>query len=79
MLELAGNVAPDLILSGGLMLDYLAEKSGDGRYDAAARLIEDAVDSGFEANALRPMEFGGDMGTKAVTGEVLDGLTRRKS
>ncbi len=59
------------ILSGALMLDYLAERSGDERFSDAAALIEDAVQAGFEANALRPMEFGGDMGTRAVTGAVL--------
>lgn len=62
------------ILSGGLMLDYLAERSGDSRYSDAAARIEAAVDKGFAANALRPMEFGGDMGTKAITRAVLAGL-----
>jgi len=64
------------ILSGALMLDYLAEKSGDSIYSDAAALIDDAVQAGFEANAIRPMEFGGDMGTKAVTNEVLMRLTQ---
>ncbi len=59
------------ILSGALMLGYLAEKSGDARFADAAQRIELAVEEGFAANALRPMEFGGDMGTRAVTAEVL--------
>ena len=59
------------ILSGGLMLDYLAEKTGDGAFADAASQVEDAVERGFSAGALRPMEFGGDMGTKAVTEAVL--------
>ncbi|THB73713.1 MAG: isocitrate/isopropylmalate dehydrogenase family protein [Desulfobulbaceae bacterium] len=59
------------ILSGGLMLDYLAEKTGDSKYSAAAALIENAVQTGFEQKRLRPMEFGGDMGTKAVTHELM--------
>ncbi|MGR3634665.1 MAG: isocitrate/isopropylmalate dehydrogenase family protein [Shimia sp.] len=59
------------ILSGAMMLDYLAEKSGDARLETAGALIEGAVDEGFSDNALRPMEFGGDMGTKAVTLEIL--------
>jgi len=62
------------ILSGALMLDYLAENSGEARYAKAASLIDTAVDNGFGANRLRPMEFGGDMGTLAVTREVLDQL-----
>ncbi len=60
------------ILSGGLMLEYLAEKTGNRGFEEAAGLIDAAVQAGFEANALRPMEFGGDMGTKAVTQAVLE-------
>ncbi len=60
------------ILSGAMMLEYLADKTDDSRYQDAAFLIEDAVDKGFADNALRPMEFGGDMGTNAVTTEVLN-------
>ena len=59
------------ILSGALMLEYLAEKTGNARFEESAVLIDEAVSDGFEANALRPMEFGGDMGTKAVTLEVI--------
>lgn len=64
------------ILSGGLMLDYLSERSGDERLSEAATLIEGAVDAGFAANLIRPMEFGGDMGTVAVTREVLAQVER---
>ncbi|MDE0588614.1 isocitrate/isopropylmalate family dehydrogenase [Halocynthiibacter sp. C4] len=60
------------ILSGGLMLDYIGEKAGAGGYENAGALIDKAVDLGFERNALRPMEFGGDMGTKAVTQTVIE-------
>ena len=59
------------ILSGALMLDYLAEKTGDSAYANAAERIEDAVSAGFEQGLIRPMEFGGDMGTRAVTDAVL--------
>ena len=59
------------ILSASLMLDYLADKSGYEPMAHAAQRIEEAVDRGFAENRLRPMEFGGDMGTKAVTEEVL--------
>jgi len=62
------------ILSGGLMLDYLFEKTGNARFEEAALRIEQAVDQGFAENALRPVEFGGDMGTKAVTQAVLERL-----
>ncbi len=59
------------ILSGALLLDYLSDRSGLAAPATAAALVERAVESGFAANRLRPMEFGGDMGTKAVTKEVL--------
>lgn len=59
------------ILSGALMLDYLTEKSESAGYAAAGLRIEHAVEAGFEANLLRPMEFGGDMGTEAVTSQIL--------
>ncbi len=62
------------ILSGGLMLDYLAEQTGNTALSDAAALIDIAVSDGFETNRLRPMEFGGDMGTKAVTNTLLDHL-----
>jgi 3-isopropylmalate dehydrogenase len=59
------------ILSGALMLDYLAEIAADTSLQDAADLINAAVDTGFAANRLRPMEFGGDMGTDEVTREVI--------
>ena len=59
------------ILSGALMLDYLAEKLDNEAYAKASRLIDDTVESGFSANRIRPMEFAGDMGTIAVTNEIL--------
>lgn len=62
------------ILSGALMLDYLSEKTGVSAYAEAAAMIQAAVDAGFAANALRPMEFGGDMGTRDVTRAVLERL-----
>jgi len=60
------------ILSGALMLHYLASRTDHEAYADAAQAIEDAVAAGFAANELRPMEFGGDMGTAAVTKAVLD-------
>lgn len=64
------------ILSGGLMLDYLADRTGDAALADAAQLIESAIESGFAAQALRPMEFGGDMGTQAVTRAVLQQIAQ---
>jgi 3-isopropylmalate dehydrogenase len=58
------------ILSGALMLNYLADKNGNDSMREAAKLIDDAIYRGFEANRIRPMEFGGDLGTQAVVTEV---------
>ncbi|WP_420413778.1 isocitrate/isopropylmalate dehydrogenase family protein [Roseibium sp.] len=55
------------ILSGALMLDYLAETQDQPALSDAADLINAAVETGFQNNMLRPMEFGGDMGTRAIT------------
>lgn len=60
------------ILSAALMLDYLADNMAADGFALAARRIEAAVSLGFAENALRPMEFGGDMGTRDVTREVLE-------
>jgi 3-isopropylmalate dehydrogenase len=60
------------ILSGALMLDYLADKSGNQQLAKGALLIEQAVYDCFEAKQLRPIEFGGDMGTRAVTQALID-------
>jgi len=59
------------ILSGAMMLDYLADKSGHQLLADSAQVIEEAIHQGFVANRIRPMEFGGDMGTKAITAELI--------
>ena len=65
------------ILSGAMMLDYLADKTGNSKFATAAQLIDDAIERGFAENRLCPVEFGGDMGTKAVTNEVLALIAER--
>lgn len=60
------------ILSGAMMLEYLADKAEQPELSSASELIDTAVYTGFEQNLLRPMEFGGDMGTRDVTNAVLD-------
>ena len=60
------------ILSGGLMLDWLGYQSDNECLISAARLIDKAIENGFAAGALRPMEFGGDMGLKEMTRAVID-------
>ena len=53
------------------MLDYLSEKNKCLSAAKGAKLIETAIEVGFERNELRPMEFGGDMGTEAVSNELI--------
>ena len=53
------------------MLDYLADKAGSQALSDAADVITDAIHSGFFQNTIRPAEFGGDMGTRAVTQEII--------
>jgi len=59
------------ILSGAMLLDYLADRSGNNALTVAAELIDQSVDRGFAAKRIRPMEFGGDQGTKDLTTELL--------
>jgi 3-isopropylmalate dehydrogenase len=59
------------ILSGALMLDYLADRADLPALADAAQTIEQAVEAGFAAQRLHPMEFGGDQGTQAVTAELV--------
>ena len=67
------------ILSGALMLDYLGDRHGNEACAKAATLIEEAVAQGFADNRIRPMEFGGDMGTHAVTKEVIEYVRKGKA
>ena len=52
----------------------VAQVTGQNQLENAAQSIEKAVENGFSAGAIRPMEFGGDMGTRAITNELLDRL-----
>ena len=59
------------ILSVVLMLEYLADKTGQASLLDSASLIDAAINRGFADKRLRPVEFGGDMGTAAITSELL--------
>jgi len=59
------------ILSGALMLEYLANKLAEPSLAEGSRLIETAVSRGFAESRICPMELGGDMGTRAITRELL--------
>ena len=62
------------ILSAAIMLDWLADRSGNDGLARAARLIEKGVEDGFAVDALHPMELGGDQGTTATTDAVLKSI-----
>ena len=59
------------ILSAALMLEYLADKTDEASLSLAADAIEAAISKGFQERSIRPVELGGDMGTREVTSEVL--------
>jgi 3-isopropylmalate dehydrogenase len=59
------------VLSAGLMLDWLAEEHGLAELERAALLIDASVYEGFASGRTRPMELGGDQGTRAVTDTLL--------
>jgi len=65
------------ILSGALMLDYLAEKHQETSLTEAVDLIDNAINRGFAENRIRPIEFGGDMGTMAVTHTIIEQIKRQ--
>lgn len=60
------------ILSGSMMLEYLADKKNCPQANQAALIIENAIEEGFNKNLLRPFEFGGDMSTTEITSQILD-------
>ena len=62
-----------MILSTAMMLDWLADKHSLPAAAEAAQRIEDAVDKAY-ASGIKPMEFGGRDGTKAIADAVLQEL-----
>jgi len=62
------------ILSGGMMLAWLGQRMHNPKMSEAAVLLEAAVEQAFSNNALRPMEFGGDQGTRDATRAVCQSL-----
>ena len=67
------------ILSGVMMLDYLADKLDLPRYADASCLLDAAITAAFRKNTIRPMEFGGNMGTVAVTRAIAESCHTMRS
>lgn len=57
-----------------LMLDWLAQRTGNERCAEAAQDIEDAVDAAFPSGSVRSNDIGGQDGTQAVANAVIAGL-----
>jgi 3-isopropylmalate dehydrogenase len=62
------------ILSAAMMLEWLAERSGNDALSAAAKRIERAVDETYASKKMVPFEFGGGAGTRAIRDAVLSNL-----
>ncbi|MGI9522460.1 MAG: isocitrate/isopropylmalate dehydrogenase family protein [Hyphomicrobiaceae bacterium] len=62
------------ILSSALMLNWLGRRLDNSKMVEGAGLIDKAVEAAFQANKLRPMEYGGDQGTKDASKAVLESL-----
>ncbi len=61
-------------LSAAMMLDWLAERSGNEALAQAAGKFERAVDTVFASGRMRPFELGGTDGTAAIRDAVLSNL-----
>jgi len=59
------------LLSAAMMLDWLGDRHGISRLGEAAALLETAIERGFAERKLRPMEFGGDQGSREMTRQVI--------
>ena len=62
-----------MILSAAMMLDWLADKHDVPAVAEAAQRIEHAVDEAY-ASGIKPMEFGGNDGTRAISKAVMGAL-----
>jgi 3-isopropylmalate dehydrogenase len=54
------------VLSAAMMLDWLGDRHGDEALAAAGARLERAVDTVFASGRIRPFEFGGRDGTRAI-------------
>ena len=63
-----------MILSGAMMLTWLAERHDSPACARAAGLIEAAVDRAFAGGTLTPFELGGEAGTTDIAKAVMDAL-----
>jgi 3-isopropylmalate dehydrogenase len=62
-----------MLLSTAMMLDWLGERHKSDALTEAGLALEDAVDRAY-AEAIRPIEFGGSDGTRAIVAAVVERL-----
>jgi 3-isopropylmalate dehydrogenase len=60
-----------LILSAALLLAWQGERSGEARYESAARAIENAVAAAVQ-RGLTTRDVGGDLGTAAAGRAIVE-------
>lgn len=63
-----------MLLSAGMMLDWLGHRHTDPRMTDGAALIDRAVEHVFAGGQVRPFEFGGSHGTADITQAVIAAL-----
>jgi 3-isopropylmalate dehydrogenase len=61
-------------LSAALMLDWLGQRHANVALSRAAVILETAVEKAFAARSLRPMEFGGDQGSRDAAKAVFEAI-----
>jgi len=66
-----------MILSAGMMLEWLGEKHGLPEACAAAMRLRRAVDAAFGSGRIRSIESGGQDGTQAITAAVIANLGKK--
>lgn len=68
-----------MLLSVAMMLEWLADRHSDKALESGARMIERAVENIFAKKLVRPMEFGGNDGTDAITKAAIEALKAVKA
>jgi 3-isopropylmalate dehydrogenase len=65
-----------MFLSAAMMLEWLGERHRSEGCQAAAQKLEAAIETGFKAGKIKPVEFGGRDGTEDVTRSVIELIAR---
>jgi 3-isopropylmalate dehydrogenase len=67
-----------LIGSAGMLLNWLADRRGDGRLRDAAALIETAISTVIAVPAQRTADLGGNIGTAAFTRHLVEAVRQHQ-